>query len=288
MSLEEQYYEHDSMWEDGMLDDAVNSVRYQTTIDMIPNGVSSLLDVGCGNGIFGSKVLELNRIDRVVGLDRSDTALSYVKTEKIKGDIVDIPFKENEFDCVSSLEIIEHLPVGVFEKGLAELCRVSNKYIVLSVPYDEVLEKAHTKCPQCVSLFNKELHLRSFSEEYFKGLLIDYGFENVKFALEGPSSKFYGHDTYVSIFYPDQNRPKWDAPLCPICGYVDQTWGENLQANTNTKSQLRNKKSLLWGLRNIPKMIWPKTVSYYWIIGLFERKEEKSFQNIRRCNLSVS
>ncbi|MFM6924527.1 MAG: methyltransferase domain-containing protein, partial [Ferruginibacter sp.] len=121
--FEKQYYEADSFWSEGQLMDERNFNRIKTTAALIPPEVNSLLDVGCGNGVFLNWLQEQQTKIELTGTDRSAAALNYVKTKKVQSDIVELPFADESFDCVSCLEVIEHLPVSVYEKALKELVR---------------------------------------------------------------------------------------------------------------------------------------------------------------------
>jgi ubiquinone/menaquinone biosynthesis C-methylase UbiE len=246
--------------------DERNFKRIKSTADLIPACVNSLLDVGCGNGVFLNWLLNQNINIELTGTDRSATALKYVKTKKVESDIIQLPFDDSSFDCVTCLEVIEHLPVTVYKKALAELVRVSRKFIIISVPFEEILEHAHTQCPNCKTIFNSDLHFRSFSETVFKNLLNDYGCKNVSLVKLGEYSKFKGHRLYQKLFFPEQLLV-WNSPICPLCGYAETD--SKPRANNFGVHKISN--GLLSAIKSIPKTIWPKEKKNYWILGLFEK-----------------
>lgn len=71
-----------------------------------------ILDVGCGNGIFASLVNKSLGI-QVYGTEINKTALSESKKNGVNAVYSDIekkwPFKNNFFDVVSGIEILEHV-----------------------------------------------------------------------------------------------------------------------------------------------------------------------------------
>jgi ubiquinone/menaquinone biosynthesis C-methylase UbiE len=88
----------------------VDDPYYKVLLSLIPKGVDSLLDVGCAEGIFTSKVKEQTGAKRVVGVDISDTAIRMAK-ERFK----DIEFMvqdmrelrvESKFDLILSSQTL--------------------------------------------------------------------------------------------------------------------------------------------------------------------------------------
>lgn len=98
---------------------------------------SSILDVGAGEGFTLEKLRTAKVGKKLEGIEYMDEAIELGKktNPKVllkKGDIYQLPYKQNEFDVVLCTEVLEHLEDP--EKALHELKRVSKKYILLSVP----------------------------------------------------------------------------------------------------------------------------------------------------------
>jgi len=275
--LEKKYYEEAAFWEGEMLHDSRNMERFALTCDLIPADAKSILDAGCGNGVFVDYVSRNRPGLAVHALDRSQEALKHVHTSKTLGDVTDLPFDDDVFDCVSCLEVIEHLPITAFNKALDEITRVAGKYVLVSVPYQEVLEDSYTRCPSCRTIFNWELHLRNFNDESIRNLLKPYGFKNVKIEKAGAHRYFKYHQQYRKLFYPEQFL-KWNSPICPLCGYEEKKKPEQtsiIGSNRLERGVPTPKRKLISYISVIPKLFWPKETKYYWIIGLFE-KDRKS------------
>lgn len=99
--------------------------------------INSVLDVGCGEG-FTMKRLKKAKIGKSwEGVEYLDRAIEIGKKlhpdlRIVKGDIYRLPYQGNSFDLVVCTEVLEHLEFP--KKALRELVRVSEKYILLSVP----------------------------------------------------------------------------------------------------------------------------------------------------------
>lgn len=266
--FEQEYYEFEGFWNSEEFNIS-NSERIKTTFALIPTDTNSILDVACGNGLFCNYIASERSLMRVMGLDRSNTALSHVKTEKTQGEITNLPFKSREFDCVSALQVLEHLTVPDFKLAKSEIARVANKYAIVSVPYKQCIEDDYTRCPSCKTIFNYDLHLRTFDDNEAAALLLEEGFSCVKQVKFGEIVEYVGRKAYTNLFFPE-NKYIWNSPICPLCGYKDEGYLEKIE---NSNSSVRLKKNILRGLTKLPKKIWPKVSRYYWIISLYKRND---------------
>lgn len=102
-----------------------------------PLRVSTVLDVGCGEG-FTLKKLEEKKIGKKnEGVDYSADAIKigkkiYPELNLSKGNIYELKYEDNSFDLLICTEVLEHLEDPV--KAVAEMRRVTSKYILFSVP----------------------------------------------------------------------------------------------------------------------------------------------------------
>jgi ubiquinone/menaquinone biosynthesis C-methylase UbiE len=270
--FEKQYYEEEGFWQDEMLHEEENKERIVYTASLVPEGAASLADIGCGNGIFVNYLQRERPELKLIGVDRSNAALKHVKTNKLAGDVAAIPLETNSYDCVACLEVIEHLPSGVFEKALSELARVAKDHIIISVPYKEDLEERHNQCPSCKTIFNHDLHLRSFSDQRMQELLEPYGFSCVSTRHLGKSVRYRGHTMFRRLLYKEQFKT-WRSPICPFCGYVEaRKEGQAPKANPLAAPPATGFKSKVMPLlTGLPKLLWPKEKRYYWIVALYKR-----------------
>lgn len=88
-----------------------------------------ILDAGCGEGVLVDKY-------RKKGYDITGLDLNYSSKFVKKGDIKQMPFKDNEFDLALCLDVLEHMNVLEQEKAILELRRVvkDKGIIIFSLP----------------------------------------------------------------------------------------------------------------------------------------------------------
>jgi len=86
-----------------------------------------VLEIGVGNG-FTSKYLKEKKVN-IITLD-IDKKLN----PDVVGSAVNMPFGNSSFDVVACYEVLEHLPYENFPRALTEIYRVSNSYVILSLP----------------------------------------------------------------------------------------------------------------------------------------------------------
>jgi len=126
MTPEQAAYEIPEIWDKDWFS-TTDDLRVKLFADKIPEEIKSLLGAGCGNGLFLHHIESVRGtgILRLCGVDRSQTAIEHVHTEKYLSNIDCLPFNDNEFDIVTSLEVIEHLPSTTYHSALEEICRVA-------------------------------------------------------------------------------------------------------------------------------------------------------------------
>lgn len=130
----------------------------------------SILDAGCGEGIAMRRLLAQHAA-RVVGLDGSVGALQIASRLNprrgfVAGFLPDLPFPSRSFDLVVCMEVLEHLDDP--EAGLAELCRVSHRTLLLSVPNEPFFRSANFLRGKNVQAWgNDSGHVNHWSSQAF-------------------------------------------------------------------------------------------------------------------------
>lgn len=272
MSFEKEYYDFERFWNNSEYSYKINIEKIRITFDYIQNDIKNLLDAACGNGIFTNMALERFPDIKIIAFDRSETALKYVKAEKFAGSIDAIPFPDSSFDCVIAHDVIEHLPVDVYSKALHELSRVSKKYIIIAVPFEEDLEDNISRCPSCKTIFNNDLHFRSFSKSKMKTLFSESGFDCIDIKTCEKNTFYIGQKLYGNLFYPAWKR-HFRSPICPLCGYKNPA-DQDPSFTVGGNDQLLQ-SSLLSHIKSVPKLVWPKYSKDYEMVALFTKKPER-------------
>ena len=88
---------------------------------------TSLLDVGCGHNKFVQEIKELGV--KAIGVDFACKSADQI------ADILDLPFKDKEFDFVTAWDVLEHLLPNQIETALLEMKRVSDRF-AFTIAYD--------------------------------------------------------------------------------------------------------------------------------------------------------
>jgi len=263
-NFERDYYEQSVLWEQDLLSIPAERERITSTIELIPPNVQTILDIGCGSGAF---LNSLPDVYETVGLDFSQEALKYVKTKAILGDISALPFASESFDLVTCLEVLEHLPFGIFEKALSELQRVSNKYIIISVPNCEDLDYHLVICPACRCWYNPYRHVRSFDPEKLGGLFEQ--FELYLFKEIGPLTPRPQYNRFLFAAYRLwRNAPPPHIAVCPQCGYKPTGSQSSVPAAKSGGLLVYNLKFL----KPLTKLVWRPKKNRRWLIALYVRK----------------
>jgi SAM-dependent methyltransferase len=238
--------------------------------------VTTVLDAGCGNGVF-SHFLATRRADlTVVSLDRSANALKYVRTPKLRADVSAMPLAAGSFDCVTCLEVIEHLPVDEYQRTLGELSRIARRYIVIGVPFREALDQTVTQCPKCRSVFNSYLHMRSFDEETLKVLLHPFGFRNVAVTNPVPERVAVGAARLQQLrtkVAEWRHGQRFTFPCCPVCGNTETTDDDRPTPLEPPDRWTAMVKSALRAVSRPLRPLWPYRDSPgYWALALYKRE----------------
>lgn len=108
----------------------------------IPPEAGAMLDVGCNAGEFLSHLRKLYPRLKLFGVEIDKDALEYARGQLPAADLrladaTSLPFPDAIFDCVSCMEVLEHIPVERRPQALSEMRRVlkPSGRLLLRVPH---------------------------------------------------------------------------------------------------------------------------------------------------------
>lgn len=113
-------------------------IRYIREIDHKTEQGFSILDAGCGEGFFSSRMFEEFPNARITGCDGAKEALSIAKEMNPElrfeeANLYELPYSDKEFDLVVCSEVLEHLHDP--RSALSELDRVGVN-LLITVPHE--------------------------------------------------------------------------------------------------------------------------------------------------------
>jgi len=123
------------------------------------------LDVGCGTGRLVKSLRKLG-ID-AHGVEISEAALEIadpaVKPYLKQGDIIKLPYKDDQFDLVLTFDVLEHLEKSKIKKAITETIRVTRK---------NVLHKIYTTENDWIDIFHNHdfSHISVLSKKFWQNI----------------------------------------------------------------------------------------------------------------------
>ncbi len=147
---------------------------------ILKNAGNSILDVGCGSGRYVRSLLQ--RGYEAYGLDRAPRYYASVSSRQImKGDACHLPFKDQSFDTILLLNVLEHVDDRA---ALREAYRVCKKNVIFGVPHEKERELGDfyvTYHP-----YVDPTHLRYYTVQSVKTTFTSAGFARVDVNYQGP------------------------------------------------------------------------------------------------------
>lgn len=147
---------------------------------------TSVLDVGCGEGVVTCRLAQLLAPAEVLGVDADEERLSEEWRARSAPNLsfraasaYDLPFEDRSFDLVCAIEVLEHLERP--HDALAEMSRVAGRALLLSVPNEPGWRISHLVAGRNVrSLGNTSGHINHWSKAAFRGLVSEHGSARVE------------------------------------------------------------------------------------------------------------
>jgi SAM-dependent methyltransferase len=142
---------------------------------------SSVLDVGCGEGVLTVEWAARLGDGRVVGIDLDDPKLRAEWAKRTRPNLefraeeaTRLSFGDDEFDLAAAIEVLEHVPEP--EATLAEMARVARRHLLVSVPREPLWRGLNmARGAYWRELGNTPGHVNHWSKRDFVSLLSRYG-----------------------------------------------------------------------------------------------------------------
>lgn len=195
--------------------DPFDADRVERIAGILPEDVTNVLDVGAGGGYI------LRRLKKkglaCYGVDISLEMLKRSGEDGVcAGDINKLPFADRAFDCAIAADVIEHIPEDSLADSVAELARVSKRYILISSPYKDAIDWPVSRCDRCGGEFNVYGHLRSVDRGLIEALFLSDRFEIVL-------SEVFGRKRDIRPPFLVHAGKRWgkayssESTVCPHC-----------------------------------------------------------------------
>jgi ubiquinone/menaquinone biosynthesis C-methylase UbiE len=142
---------------------------------------SSLLDVGCGEGVLVHRWAQSLPDKRLVGIDLVEESIQAGWADHQAPNLEyrtmaaeNLPFAANEFDLATAIEVLEHVPDP--EHTLDEMARCAERHLLVSVPREPLWRMLNVARGAYIpQLGNTPGHLNHWSKRSFTKLLSRYG-----------------------------------------------------------------------------------------------------------------
>lgn len=153
----------------------VNNFLKKNKLILSKISFESILDVGCGEGMFIHYNFEIfrNKYCCAIDIDEKEieTAKSNISFCELKvGSIYNIPYSNDSFDIVVCTEVFEHLDNP--ELAINEIHRVTKNFVLLSVPNEPLWRILNlSRLAYIKSFGNTPGHLNHWSSKSFKNFV---------------------------------------------------------------------------------------------------------------------
>lgn len=195
--------------------DADDAARFRSAARLLPGAPATVLDVGCGVGVLSDWLAGLGYA--VTGVDTDEALMARMVAPHRVASIDALPFEDESFDAVVASEVLEHLPVDVFERSRDEMARVARTAIIVTVPNAESLESASTRCPACGCTYSVHGHVRRFDASALGDLLP--GWRLAELEQVGPWKARHRSLEWVIRRRLLGRWPSQPGAICPQCQY---------------------------------------------------------------------
>jgi 2-polyprenyl-3-methyl-5-hydroxy-6-metoxy-1,4-benzoquinol methylase len=156
---------------------------FETTLDRLftQAAPTSVLDVGCGEGVLTQRWAAQLADKPVLGIDLADRKLEAEWGARVRPNLEfrpfaggELPFSEASFDLAAAIEVLEHVPDP--EQTVAEMARVAARHLLVSVPREPLWRALNVaRGAYLGELGNTPGHVNHWSKQSFVRMLARHG-----------------------------------------------------------------------------------------------------------------
>lgn len=104
--------------------------------------IMRVIDIGCGRGDFTIELAKrYPQFEEIVGIDflreaigiARKNAKQFDKVSFKRENLLNIPFKDKNFDLTICINLLHHVHIDDFNKAIEELTRITDKYLILEI-----------------------------------------------------------------------------------------------------------------------------------------------------------
>ncbi len=164
-------------WELNGIENRRQLRRREMIIDILGQSRGQVhIDIGSAEGYVTCELEKV--VPRVIAVDTEGSYLRKARAvcsraEFVQASITDLPVRNSSTDSITVLEVLEHLPRKVIEKGMSEIDRVLRPggSLIISVPLHEKIDFSH--CERCHGLVpnNRSCHIASYDDEAVRAIV---------------------------------------------------------------------------------------------------------------------
>lgn len=134
--------------------------RVSRLFTLLSRSAPTALDVGARDGHLSLLLAE--RFERVVSLDLRLPQIDHPRIECVQGNAAELGFDDRAFHTVVCAEVLEHIPPALLPRVCSELARVTDRHLVIGVPFRQDLRVGCTTCGHCGGVNPPYGHVNSF------------------------------------------------------------------------------------------------------------------------------
>ena len=133
------------------------------------NAQSKVLELGCGVGIFTKLLAKKVTGGIIEAVDLSEKSVAVAKQElkhkkNIHFDVADVVKyqpKNSDFDMITLMDVIEHIPLDHHEKLFGNLAKIATDktFVLINIPNPQYIGYARINHPESLQVIDQEVHL---------------------------------------------------------------------------------------------------------------------------------